>query len=68
MLFLKFRIGADAFMLEAAQIAEVLPLLHLTPIPQAPASVAGLLNYRGRPVPVITWPGCTSVVQERSVV
>ena len=35
-----------------APIAEVLPLVDITAIPQAPAGVAGLFNYRGTPVPV----------------
>jgi len=53
MLFLKFRIGGESYALDTAQIAEVLPLLEITRVPQTPAGVAGLINYRGRPVPVI---------------
>jgi chemotaxis-related protein WspB len=53
MLFLKFRIGSEGYVLDTAQIAEILPLLEITPVPQAPAGVAGLINYRGKPVPVI---------------
>ena len=53
MLFLKFRIGGETYALDTAQIAEVLPLLQITRVPQAPAGVAGLINYRGRSVPVV---------------
>jgi chemotaxis-related protein WspB len=53
MLFLKFRIGAEAYVLDALQIAEVLPLVSIRRIAQAAACVAGLINYRGRPVPVV---------------
>ena len=53
MLFLKFRIGSESYALDTAQIVEVLPLLEITRIPQAPVGVAGLINYRGRPVPVV---------------
>jgi chemotaxis-related protein WspB len=53
MLFLKFQIGAEAYVLDTAQIVEVLPLVNIRRIPQAPAGVAGLFNYHGRPVPVI---------------
>jgi chemotaxis-related protein WspB len=53
MLFLKFRIGSESYALDTAQIAEVLPLLQITRVPLAPAGVAGLINYRGRPVPVL---------------
>ena len=53
MLFLKFRIGSEGYVLDTAQIAEILPLLEITHVPHAPAGIAGLINYRGRPVPVI---------------
>ena len=52
-LFLKFRIGSESYALDTAQIAEVLPLLQITRVPQAPVGVAGLINYRGRFVPVV---------------
>ena len=38
---------------EASQAVEVVPLLGLRRLPQAPPGVAGVLNYRGRPVPAI---------------
>ena len=53
MLFLKFRIGSESYVLDSAQIAEVLPLLEITRVPHAPAGVAGLINYRGGCVPVV---------------
>jgi chemotaxis-related protein WspB len=53
MLFLKFRIGNESYALDTTQIAEVLPLLEITRVPLTPVGVAGLINYRGRPVPVI---------------
>ena len=53
MLFLRFQLGQDRYALDTSQIAEVLPLVGITPILQAPPGVAGLFNYRGVPVPVI---------------
>jgi chemotaxis-related protein WspB len=53
MLFLKFRIGNERYALDTTQIVEVLPLIKITPVPQAPAGVAGLIVYRGKFVPVI---------------
>lgn len=52
-LFLLFRIGCDHYALDAAEIAEVLPLTALKRIPGAPAWVAGLMVRHGKPVPVI---------------
>jgi chemotaxis-related protein WspB len=53
MLFLLFQIGQDRYALDARQIVEVLPLVSITPLPQAPIGVAGVFMYRGVPVPVI---------------
>ena len=53
MLFLLFELGQDRYALDVRQVAEVLPLVEFKRIPQAPPFVAGLLNYRGDPVPVI---------------
>jgi chemotaxis-related protein WspB len=53
MLLLLFQLGDDRYVLDSGLVAEVLPLVALTQIPQAPAGVAGLFNYRGTPVPAI---------------
>jgi chemotaxis-related protein WspB len=53
MLFLLFQVGQDRFALDASRVVEVVPLLELKKIPQAPKGVAGLFNYRGRPVPAV---------------
>jgi len=53
MLFLLFELGKDRYALDVRQIAEVLPLVGVKEIPQAPPAIAGLFNYRGAAVPVI---------------
>lgn len=53
MLFLLFQIGDERYALDASHVVEVLPLLELKRLPQSPAGLAGLFNYRGRPVPAI---------------
>jgi chemotaxis-related protein WspB len=53
MLFLKFRIGDEDYALDAQQIVEILPLLDVARVPRAPPGIAGLVNYRGTPVPVV---------------
>jgi chemotaxis-related protein WspB len=52
-LFLLFRIGAERYALEAAEIAEVLPRLNLKAIVHAPHWVAGVLAHRGQVIPVV---------------
>jgi len=39
--------------LNTGQITEILPMVQLKRIPQAPPGVAGAFNYRGVPVPVV---------------
>jgi chemotaxis-related protein WspB len=53
MLFLLFQIGQDRYGLEASQIVEIVPLVSLKKIPQAPKGVAGIFNYHGVLVPVV---------------
>jgi chemotaxis-related protein WspB len=53
MLFLLFQLGADRYALPASLVREVLPLVELKKIPQAPPGVAGVFNYHGEPVPVL---------------
>jgi chemotaxis-related protein WspB len=51
--FLLFQLGKDRYVLDVGQVAEVLPLVSLKQIPQAPPAVAGVFDFRGDPVPVI---------------
>jgi chemotaxis-related protein WspB len=53
MLFLIFQLGKDRYAVEADRVLEVLPLLDIKRLPQAPKGVAGIFNLRGRPVPAI---------------
>lgn len=53
MLFVLFQAGHDRFALQAAHVVEIVPLLNLKKIHHAPRGVAGLFNYRGRPVPAV---------------
>ena len=53
MLYLLFQLGADRYALEVSRVVEVVPLLDLRRLPQAPKGVAGVFNYRGLPVPAV---------------
>jgi chemotaxis-related protein WspB len=53
MLFLVFQVGAHRYAIDAAQVAEVLPLVPINAIARAPEEIAGVLVYRGAPVPVV---------------
>ena len=53
MLYLLFQLGKDRYALEASRVVEVLPLLTLKEFPNATRGLAGIFNYRGRPVPAV---------------
>ena len=53
MKLLVFHIGADRYGLRLRDVVRVLPLLELKHLPLAPDSVAGLMDFHGRSVPVI---------------
>ncbi len=53
MLFLLFQIGNDRYALDCRHAVEVIPYLALKKIPQAPRGLAGIFNYRGRPIPAL---------------
>jgi chemotaxis-related protein WspB len=62
MLFLSFHLDRDRYLLDARQVIEVLPLIRITRIREAPPEVSGIFNYRGRFIPAID---LTQVIQAR---
>jgi purine-binding chemotaxis protein CheW len=48
-----FQIGKEQFAMDISLAKEVVPLADLTPIPDAPEFVGGLMNLRGALVPVL---------------
>src|ERR1700736_3273209 len=50
---LVFALGSELYALPANQVHEVRPLGWLTPLPGTPAFLAGLINVRGRIVPLV---------------
>lgn len=53
MLFLLFQLGEERYALDVACVAEVLPLVGVRPIPQAPPAVAGVFSCRGTLLPAV---------------
>jgi chemotaxis-related protein WspB len=65
MLFLLFQLGKDRYALEAGRIVEVVPLVTLKELPQAPKGFVGIFNYRGNPVPALDLSQLTSGTPSR---
>ena len=53
MLYLKFFIGDERYVIAINQITAITPYVYLNSIPLMPDYVAGLLNYQDRTIPVI---------------
>jgi len=53
MLYVLLDAGTDTYAVASATVVEVVPCAALKSAPGAPPSVAGILNYRGGPVPVV---------------
>ena len=53
MLYVLFQLGKDRYALEASRVVEIVPLLTMNPIPQAPKGVAGMIVYRGQAIPAV---------------
>ncbi len=53
MLVLLFEVAESRYALETSLVVEVVPFVELKKIPKARDFVAGLVNYRGRPLPVV---------------
>ena len=51
--YLTFAIGAEPYAVGILQVREILRYEEVTPVPTAPAAVRGVLNLRGRVVPVV---------------
>lgn len=51
--FLTFTLRAETFAVPVTQVKEILDSVPLTRVPQMPVFVAGVINLRGRVVPVI---------------
>ena len=53
MLLLTFQAGGQTYGIDARSVIQVAPYPACTPLPHAPAYIAGLATWRGRTLPVI---------------
>lgn len=51
--YLTFRLGAEEYGLEILKVREIIGLMDVTPVPRTPDFVRGVINLRGRIIPVI---------------
>jgi len=51
--YLTFVLGAEQYGVEIVKVREILGVLPITPMPQAPGYIKGVINLRGRVIPVV---------------
>jgi purine-binding chemotaxis protein CheW len=51
--FMTFRLGDELFAISVAQVREVLELSQITRVPTAPDYMRGVVNVRGKAIPVV---------------
>ncbi|MFP5239895.1 MAG: chemotaxis protein CheW [Acidobacteriota bacterium] len=51
--YLTFTLGEEVFALDIASVREVLELSTITKVPRTPEHIRGVINLRGRAVPVV---------------
>jgi purine-binding chemotaxis protein CheW len=51
--YLTFELGSEAFGLEISHVTEIVGMQPITPIPESQAYVKGVINLRGKIIPVI---------------
>jgi purine-binding chemotaxis protein CheW len=50
---LAFQLNQQNFALPLEPISQIVPMVSITPLPQLDSSVLGVVNLRGKPVPII---------------
>jgi purine-binding chemotaxis protein CheW len=51
--YLTFRLGAEEFGLEILKVQEIIKMMDITKVPRTPAFVRGVINLRGKVIPVV---------------
>ena len=49
-----FKLGGEEFVLDILKVQEIIRLVEITPVPNAPLFVEGVINLRGKVIPVIS--------------
>jgi purine-binding chemotaxis protein CheW len=51
--YLTFRLGGTSYAIGILKVQEIIGLLRITPVPGTPAHVRGVINLRGRVIPIV---------------
>lgn len=51
--YLTFRLNREAYAIDVMQVVEIIRLQKITPVPHMPSHIKGVINLRGKVIPVI---------------
>ncbi len=51
--YLTFRLGTEEYGIEILRVREIIGLMDVTPVPRSPQHIRGVINLRGRIIPVL---------------
>ncbi|MDM7913875.1 MAG: chemotaxis protein CheW [Candidatus Eisenbacteria bacterium] len=51
--FLTFFLAGEEYGLEILKVQEIIGMMDITPVPRAPAYIQGVLNLRGKVIPIV---------------
>ena len=51
--FLTFFLAAEEYGIEILKVREIIGMMEITPVPRTPAYIRGVLNLRGKVIPVV---------------
>ena len=52
--YLTFKLGVESYGVNVLQILEIIRMQYITPVPKTPAYIKGVINLRGKVIPVIS--------------
>jgi purine-binding chemotaxis protein CheW len=52
--YLTFQVGAEEYGIEIFKVREIIGMLPITPVPGSPPEMIGVINLRGKVIPVIS--------------
>jgi purine-binding chemotaxis protein CheW len=51
--YLSFQLGREEYAIQVLKVREIVKLQHITSVPETPVDVRGVINLRGKVIPVI---------------
>lgn len=51
--YLSFQLGSEEYAIQVLKVREIVKIQHITAVPETPVEVRGVINLRGKVIPVI---------------